>query len=560
MSKQDARLRAIRADTTGSTAARVTNDNRDEGRPETELGPLQRQQELFRAITEYGRDIIAILDAEGNVSYVSPTGARVVGSRAEEIGGRSFAEFVVEEDVPIARQAIEQAMEAPNATSTFAFRARKATGEPFHVSGTAYNMLHHPAVRGIVINARDVTEMVEAQEALNRSQEQLHQALKMEAVGRLAGGIAHDFNNLLTAIRGYSDLLAAGLGVANPLRQDVLEIQRAADRAAELTHQLLAFSRRQVLRPDRTDPGVVVRDLESMVRRLIGEDIELTVTSRASRAVLVDRGQIEQVILNLVINARDAMPAGGRLSIEALDDERSPHVASRHVTAPPGRYGVVRIRDSGTGIPPAVIDRIFDPFFTTKGPGTGTGLGLSTAYGIVKQSGGFIEVASEEGRGTTFSIYLPATDVAPTKPASETAATTPLQRSGGETILLVEDADAVRQVVRRSLVKMGYTVLEAANGPQAIEVARERGTEIDLLLTDFVMPLMGGRELIDRIQELGLQPRVLIMSGYIDDALLRGGGLPPGAAFIEKPFTAEGIGRKVRAVLDGAPQSITRHS
>jgi two-component system, cell cycle sensor histidine kinase and response regulator CckA len=560
MSKQDARLRAIIADTTGPTAARVPNEQRDENRPDPDVWALQRQQELFRAITEYGRDIIAILAEDGNVSYVSPTGARVVGSSAEEIGGRSFTEFVIEEDLPIARRAIEKAMAAPNATSTFAFRARKVTGEAFHVSGTAYNMLHHPAVRGIVINARDVTEMVEAQEALHRSQEQLHQALKMEAVGRLAGGIAHDFNNLLTAIRGYSDLLAAGLGAGHPLRHDVVEIQRASDRAAELTHQLLAFSRRQVLRPDRLDLGAVIRDLESMVRRLIGEDIELTVTSRVSRAVLVDRGQIEQVILNLVINARDAMPAGGRLSIDAVDHEVSPRAGHTHGAPSPGRYALVRIRDSGSGIPAAVMDRIFDPFFTTKGPGTGTGLGLSTAYGIVRQSGGFIEVASEEGRGTTFSIYLPATEASPAKDASDTARTTAVRRPGGETILLVEDADAVRQVVRRSLVKMGYTVLEAANGPQAIEVARERGTDIDLLLTDFVMPLMGGRELIDRIHELGLQPRVLIMSGYIDDALLRGGGLPPGAAFIEKPFTAEGIGRKVRAVLDGAAQSITRHS
>jgi two-component system, cell cycle sensor histidine kinase and response regulator CckA len=404
-----------------------------------------------------------------------------------------------------------------------------------------------------VDRATDGAALRDAQEALHRSQEQLNQAVKMEAVGRLAGGIAHDFNNLLTAIRGYSDLVAAGLPPNDALRNDVQEIQRAADRAANLTHQLLAFSRRQVLRPDRLDLNAVVRDLESMMRRLIGEDIDLAVTCDTTRTVLVDRSQLEQVVMNLVINARDAMPAGGKLVIEARDHDVPPTARVRDGSPPPGRYALVRIEDSGSGIPPEIIDRIFEPFFTTKGAGKGTGLGLSTAYGIVKQSGGFIEVTSVEGAGTTFRIYFPETEA-----STGTAAVAPVgeaeHRSGGETILLVEDADAVRSVVRRALTRMGYNVLEASNGPQAIGVALEHANEIDLLLTDFVMPQMGGRELIDRLFELGLRPRILIMSGYIDDALLRGGGFPPGAAFIEKPFTADRIGRKVRDVLD-APAS-----
>jgi signal transduction histidine kinase/CheY-like chemotaxis protein len=420
------------------------------------------------------------------------------------------------------------------------------------IEGTGYNMLHNPAVQGIVVNARDVTERVTAEEALRYSEEQLHQALKMEAVGRLAGGIAHDFNNLLTAIRGYSDMIASGLRPADPLRADVEEIQRASDRAAALTHQLLAFSRRQVLRPDRLNLSSVVRDLERMVRRLIGEDIELTVnTDAATRTVLVDRGQIEQVILNLAINARDAMPSGGRLTIEARDHDVTGVGEIREGSPPVGRYALIQVEDSGVGMTTEILERVFEPFFTTKAPGKGTGLGLSTAYGIVKQSGGFIEAASVEGAGSTFRIYLPEAATSQPSAPAPLADTALSDHSGGETILLVEDADAVRQVVRRSLTKMGYKVLEASNGPQAIGVAIEHRHDIDLVLSDFVMPHMGGRELIDRIHALGLHPKILIMSGYIDDALLRGGGFPPGAAFIEKPFTADVIGRKVREVLDG---------
>ncbi|HET9424153.1 MAG TPA: ATP-binding protein [Gemmatimonadaceae bacterium] len=514
---------------------------------------LRRQQELFRAITEYGRELVVILSGNGTLTYVSPSGARMLGTDPLTLVGQQLTDLVHEADREAVTTAIAEAARDPNAMRAFSTRARKENGDWIHIAGTAYNMLHHSAVQGIVINARDVTEMVEAQEALHRSQEQLHQALKMEAVGRLAGGIAHDFNNLLTAIRGYSDMLAAGLRPGDPMRGDVQEIQRAAERAASLTHQLLAFSRRQVLRPDRLDLGLVVRDLENMVRRLIGEDIELTVTSEATRTVLVDRGQLEQVILNLAINSRDAMPSGGELTIETRDHDVPPSAPVRDGSPPPGRYAVVRVEDSGTGIPADIMDRVFEPFFTTKGQGKGTGLGLSTAYGIVKQSGGFIEVTSVEGAGTTFRIYLPEAEQ-PEVRASDSGAAGAFVNggAGGETILLVEDADAVRHVVRRSLVKMGYRVLEASNGPQAIGVALEHADEIDLLLTDFVMPHMGGRELIDRLHELRLRPRILIMSGYIDDALLRGGGFPPGAAFIEKPFTAESIGRKVREVLDGA--------
>ena len=512
---------------------------------------LRHQEELFRAITEFGRDLIVIVSERGAMTYISPSGARLLGQNALALVGRPLLDLIHPDDHAKVATALAEVARKASALRPVIARARGKEGRWMTLEGTGYNMLHHPAVHGIVVNARDVTERINAEEALRESEEQLHQALKMEAVGRLAGGIAHDFNNLLTAIRGYSDMIASGLRPADPLRADVEEIQRASDRAAGLTHQLLAFSRRQVLRPDRLDLSSVVRDLERMVRRLIGEDIELTVNiETATRTVLVDRGQIEQVILNLVINARDAMPAGGRLTIEARDHDVT-GVEIHEGSPPPGRYALIRVEDSGAGIPPEIVGRVFEPFFTTKGPGKGTGLGLSTAYGIVKQSGGFIEVTSVEGAGTVFRIYLPEVQKGESRKTEPVVSPAISESQGGETILLVEDADAVRQVVRRALMKMGYTVLEASNGPQAIGVAIEHADEIDLVLSDFVMPHMGGRELIDRIHELGLDPKILIMSGYIDDALLRGGGFPPGAAFIEKPFTADAIGRKVREVLDG---------
>jgi two-component system cell cycle sensor histidine kinase/response regulator CckA len=514
---------------------------------------LRNQEELFRAITEFGRELIVIVKVGGSTTYISPSGARMLGHDALAVLGRPFLDLIHPDDRGRVATMLDEVATAAGSLRSFSARVRMRDGGWMILEGTGYNMLHHPAVKGLVVNARDVTQRVEAEDALRRSEEQLHQALKMEAVGRLAGGIAHDFNNLLTAIRGYSDMVAAGLSPADPLRGDVEEIQRASDRAAGLTHQLLAFSRRQVLRPDRLDLASVARNLERMVQRLIGEDVELAVIAdRPTRIVLVDRGQIEQVILNLVINARDAMPSGGRLTLEATDLDILSTRDGRVGSPPPGQYAVIRVEDSGAGIPPEILDRVFEPFFTTKGPGKGTGLGLSTAYGIVKQSGGFIDVRSAVGSGTSVQIYLPA--AALQGPGPESPAIQPPEgrvHHGGETILLVEDADAVRDVVRRTLAKMGYRVFDAANGPQAIDLARAHGNEIDLVLSDFVMPHMGGRELIDRIRELGIAPKILIMSGYIDDALLRGGGFPPGAAFIEKPFTADALGRRVRDVLDG---------
>jgi signal transduction histidine kinase len=496
----------------------------------TDLNPVGRVLDGKDSIADYvirAGDAVVTPDFEQEHRYLAPPAVREVAARsaaAVQIHGRRgpFGALVV------MNRAVHH----------------------FQADDVAFLQTCANVIAAAVDRAAESAALRETQQALDRSQAQLNQAVKMEAVGRLAGGIAHDFNNLLTAIRGYSDLVASSLAADDPILLDVREIQRAADRAANLTQQLLAFSRRQVLRPDRVDLGDVVTNLTNMIRRVIGPDVELEVCTCVTRTVLADRGQIEQVIVNLAVNARDAMPAGGKLRIDACDCDVSPAEATREGSPPPGRYALIRIEDSGTGIPPEILDRIFEPFFTTKGAGKGTGLGLSTAYGIVKQSGGFIEAESVEGKGSTFRIYLPEAEAPPAAPMPAGAIPAEAHRSGGETVLLVEDEETVRNVVRRSLKRLGYHVLEASNGTQAIGVALEHASEIDLLITDFVMPQMGGRELIDRLRELGITPRVLVMSGYVDDASIRSGGFPREAAFIEKPFTAERIGRKVREVLD----------
>jgi signal transduction histidine kinase len=509
-------------------------------------------------------------------AHSGPTDPNPVGRVLD--AGHSVADQVIRTGEPVvtADRESEEGFLAPLALHEGA--ARSAAAVPvrgrrgiFGAQVAMNRMVHHfqpsdvaflqtcaNVIAAAVDRADESAALRETQEALDRSQQQLNQAVKMEAVGRLAGGIAHDFNNLLTAIRGYSDLVLASLPADNPIAGDVLEIQRAADRAASLTQQLLAFSRRQVLRPARIDLGAVVTELTSMIRRVIGADVELDVCACATRTVLADRGQIEQVIMNLAVNARDAMPSGGTLRIDACDHDVETPDLHREGAPPPGRYALVRVQDSGTGIPPEILDRIFEPFFTTKKAGKGTGLGLSTAYGIVKQSGGFIEVSSDAGRGTSFEILLPEADPVASKGADPGPRPLEPHRSGGETVLVVEDEDAVRHVVQRALKKLGYHVLEASGGAQAITLALQHGSDIDLVLTDFVMPHMGGRELIDRLRELGITPRILVMSGYVDDASVRSGGFPKDAAFVEKPFTAEGIGRKVREVLDAPMPGVAR--
>jgi CheY-like chemotaxis protein len=370
----------------------------------------------------------------------------------------------------------------------------------------------------------------------------------MEAVGRLAGGVAHDFNNLLTAILGNTELLLDSLGPTHPAREDGEEVIRAAHRAADLTRQLLTFSRQQVIAPRVLDINGVVANLDKMLRRLIGEDIELkTALAPDAGAVRADPGQLEQVILNLVVNGRDAMPRGGKLTIETANVALA-EADAWELSAPPGSYVMVAVSDTGVGIDPAIRAHLFEPFFTTKGPGKGTGLGLATVYGVVKQSGGFIWVYSEPDQGATFKIYLPRVEEAPDAPAPAPAARE--TRHGTETVLLVEDDAMVRSFARRALEARGYAVLPASGGPDALSLVEGHAGPIHLLVTDVVLPSMSGRELARRLDAARPGLRVLYTSGYTDEAIVHHGVLEPGIAFLQKPFTGDALADKVREVLD----------
>jgi PAS domain S-box-containing protein len=398
-------------------------------------------------------------------------------------------------------------------------------------------------------------ERARAEEALRRTEAQLQQSQKMEAVGRLAGGVAHDFNNMLTVIRGYSELVLSRLGPTDPLRKELEEVKKAADRASGLTGQLLAFSRRQFIAPKLLDLNFIIHNMEGMLRRLLGEDIiELcTVLEPESGQLKADPGQIEQVIMNLAVNARDAMPSGGRLTIETGNVEFGDYGYRGPVGIEPGEYVSLIIRDTGHGMDEETQSHMFEPFFTTKEKGKGTGLGLSTVYGIVKQSGGSIEVESKPGRGATFKIYFPRVDGSVQESGGETVTADPIR--GRETVLLVEDEPGVRRLVNETLRLHGYTVLEARHGIEALLTGAKHMGPIHLLLTDVVMPQMSGPEVAEKL--VGLRPdvKVLYMSGYPDHPVFSVGGVDTERCFLPKPFTPSALAQKVREVLDSAKVS-----
>jgi signal transduction histidine kinase len=406
---------------------------------------------------------------------------------------------------------------------------------------------------------RETSERRRTEATLLQREEQLRQAQKLEAIGRLAGGISHDFNNLLSVILSYGEGMLAAPDLPSGCRADLEEIVKAGERAAALTRQLLAFSRQQVLEPRQLDLNEVLTGFERMLGRLLGEDIDLRLAlAPGIGAVHADRGQIEQLVLNLVINARDAMPAGGNLTIETRDVELDEAYANDHFDVVPGPYVLLGVSDTGVGMDRETQAKVFEPFFTTKPPGKGTGLGLSTVFGIVKQSGGSIWIYSEPGRGTTFKIYLPRVRAAARDETGARAATP----RGSETILLVEDDVQVRAVASRILSRGGWTVLESASAADAVRIAREHPAPIDLLLTDVIMPGMNGRQVADAILAVRPGTRILFMSGYTDDVVLHHGGLEPDVDFVQKPLTPEHLARKVRQVLDqpgpGAPASPAR--
>ena len=400
-------------------------------------------------------------------------------------------------------------------------------------------------IQGVIGVALDITER-------ERLTDQLRQSQKMQAVGELAGGVAHDFNNLLMVVKGHSQLLLDRLPDTSPLRSGAQQIERAADRAASLTRQLLAFSRKQVLQPRVLDMNEVVNGMIRMFSRVIGENIDMVFLPSADLArVKADPGQIEQVLLNLVVNARDAMPTGGRLTIETSNIELDRSYAATHASVEPGQYVMLSVTDTGCGMSEETQSRIFEPFFTTKGPGKGTGLGLATVYGVVKQSGGYIYVYSEVDRGTTFKIYLPQVVAELDKPAGEVA--TPGQVRGSETILFVEDEQSVRELVREYLGATGYRVLEASDGVEALKIASAHPEPIHILITDVVMPHLSGPDLATQLGASRPGLKVLFVSGYTDDTVFRHGVLEGGVAFLQKPFNLKALAKKVREVLDGQP-------
>jgi PAS domain S-box-containing protein len=505
---------------------------------------LRASEERFHAFMDNSPMAAYIKDAQGRYTYVNRLFELSFKVKQTEILGKTAFNFY---PATVAEQfqkndsavlASDQPMETACTLKTPDGKVREALFLRFSIRGISGERF----LGAVVV---DITER-------KRLEEQCRQSQKMEAVGQLAGGVAHDFNNILTAILGYSEMLAAELTAKNPLHHLALEVKKAAQRAGALTRQLLAFSRKQALQPRIINLNDVVTDIDKMLRRVIGETIDLVaVRSAALGLVKADPSQIEQVIMNLVVNARDAMPQGGKLTIETANVSLEQDLLCHEEQLPPGEYVMLSVTDTGTGMAREVMGHLFEPFFTTKESGKGTGLGLATCYGIVKQSGGCISAYSEPDRGSTFKVYLPR--VRELNLAADPGHEKPVELPGGtETILFAEDEAAVQEVTANALAKLGYNVLKASDGAEAMHLVEQHGEdEIQLLLSDTVMPRMGGKELAERFKAARPRAKVLFTSGYPADVLAPDGILAPGIAFLQKPYPVVALARKIREVLDG---------
>jgi len=485
--------------------------------------------------------ILLALDIEGRVTLANRYACSVLGRTAEELLGLDWNETCLPARSRDAlRKRFHNVLGGDSSIVESPILTRSGDERLIEWRNT---LLRDDAghVIGTFSSGSDITER-------RTLEEQFQQAQKMEAIGRLAGGVAHDFNNLLTVIHGYAELTLTTLNADDPRRMDIDEIVKAAERATSLTRQLLTFSRKQIIEPTLLDLNLVVVDVRAMLGRLIGEDVKVVLSLQPEAALVkADRGQVDQIVLNLAVNARDAMPRGGTLTIETSNAELDEHYAKTHLSVVPGPYVVLTVSDTGTGMTSEIQARLFEPFFTTKEIGKGTGLGLATVHGIVTRSGGSVGVYSEVGKGTSFKVYFPRADVGELVVVAPPPAGR--QRTGTETVLVVDDADGLRELARRLLERQGYTVLVAANADEALRLF-ERNASIDVLLTDVVMPGFSGPELTMLLMKQRPALKAIYMSGYTEDTIIHHGVLNPGIAFLHKPFTSETLGRKIREVLD----------
>jgi two-component system cell cycle sensor histidine kinase/response regulator CckA len=497
---------------------------------------LRQREELFHALFEHSMDALFVLDDAGRVVDANAAAVTMAGAPRNSVVGVRLSDFMRAEQHGDAGLPLEAA------SDTGQLRGESVVVRPDGGRVAVTFRIRHGVLPGRHLAlVRDVA----AQRSL---EEQLRHSQRMEALGRLAGGVAHDFNNILTAILGHTEMLAEDQPEGSPLRADLEEIRGAALRASALTGQLLAFSRRQVLQPRVLDLATALRSVEPMLRRIIGEDVELEIAAPAGITVRADPNQIEQVVVNLAVNARDAMPGGGRLTLGVATrtlEEREEMLPGESVE--PGTYAVLSVSDTGMGITPEVVDRIFEPFFTTKERGRGSGLGLSTVYGIVSQSGGGIRLETTPGKGCTFHVHLPLVSEPPERLDERPG---PRLEHGAETVLLVEDEDAVRHLACRALESRGYTVLPAADGASALALARGYEGPIDLVVSDVVMPGLSGPHLADALRDIRPGIRVIFISGYAEDALGSRAPADQDAGFLAKPFTGGELGAAVRAALD----------
>jgi len=509
---------------------------------------LRKSDSIKNTMVSNIGDVIVIIDQNGIIQYKSPTVTKLFGWKPEELVGNSIWDNVHTDDLAPGKNFMGSLLEEPNKTGTTEVRYKRKDGRYCIIQFTGVNLFHDPDINGILGNYHDITDRKKAEEEQEKLQAQFNQAQKMESVGRLAGGVAHDFNNMLGVILGHVDMILEGMDPGQPFHANLAEIRKAGQRSADLTRQLLAFARKQTVAPKVFDLNIAIENMLKMLRRLIGEDIELLwKPGHGLWPVRMDPAQIDQILANLCVNARDAIADIGNVTIETENVVFDVGYCKEQAGFVPGEYTLLAVSDNGCGMDAEMLENIFEPFFTTKELHQGSGLGLATVYGAVRQNKGFVDVYSEPGQGTTFKIYLPRH----TNQATETKKPRPqVAEFGSETILLVEDEPAILRMTTMMLEQAGYQVLAAITPGEAIALAREYTGDINLLITDVIMPEMNGRDLAQNLLSLYPNLNRLFMSGYTANMIAHHGVLDEGVHFIQKPFSKTDLGAKVRAVLD----------